>query len=52
MARILGLHHRNIVAIISRCQLIDTTINLKWATKSKAQQFDVLSSITKTIIEV
>ncbi len=35
IARILGLHHCNIVVTLGRCQLIDTSINLKWAMKEK-----------------
>jgi hypothetical protein len=34
---ILGLHHCNIVVAISRWALIDTSINLGWATKTKTQ---------------
>ncbi len=37
MTCILGLHHCNIVVAIGRQALIDTSINPKWATKTKTQ---------------
>jgi hypothetical protein len=47
ITRILGLHRCNIVAIVGKWVLINTFINPEWATKTKAQLSDVLSSTTK-----
>jgi hypothetical protein len=49
--RILGLHRCNIVVTLGKHQLIDTSVNLDWATKAKAQRSNILSSVTKTIVE-
>jgi hypothetical protein len=51
ITHILGLHRCNIVATLGIHQLIDTNINLNWATKAKAQGSDILSNVTKTIVE-
>jgi sensor c-di-GMP phosphodiesterase-like protein len=48
---ILGLHPQNIIAAISKHQLINTYTNHEWATKSKSQQSDVTSVATKTTME-
>jgi len=48
---ILGLHCCNIVVTLGKCQLIDTSINLDWAPKAKAQRSYILSNVTKTIVE-
>jgi hypothetical protein len=48
---ILGLHPRNITAIVSRRQLIDTNFNPKWATSSKAPCSNILFYAIKNIVE-
>ncbi len=40
-----------IIVTLGKCQLIDTSINLDWATKAKPQPLDIFSSVTKTIVE-
>jgi hypothetical protein len=50
-AHILGLHRYNIVATLGKHQLIDTSINLDWATKAITQPLYIFSSVTKTIVE-
>ncbi len=48
---ILGLHRCNIVATLGKHQIINTSINLDWATKAKTQPSNIFSTITKTIVE-